>query len=258
LRSGDLEFWTRVRGRRDCSDEAIRIRRKKAKAKHFLTEARERFEAAGWRPVSDAEIAEAKELFRRIRAARRAGADLPYRSKAEFAAGIYALEMRDAYQKCHTRRVEYGAAGVLSKEDKTRKNSDGAWVKTAKEKDRDTGWARAYGPTRQETQFIAHDEWGGFHIENPHPSVDISTEDRKLCARILAKSPGRPVGRPPEGERAMTDAERQQKRRDKLLVIAATAPSPGKPTNDRADKAHGRRVNPTGMGGGNRAKSARA
>ena len=96
MRSGDLEFWTRVRGRRDRNDEAIRIRRKRAKTKHFLTEARERFEAQGWRPVSDAETREARELFGRIQAARRAAADLPYHSKAEFAAGI------PACSKCGT------------------------------------------------------------------------------------------------------------------------------------------------------------
>jgi hypothetical protein len=257
LRSKDLEFWTRVWGRRDRNDEATRIRRKKAKTKHFLTEARERFEDAGWRPVSDAEIAEATELFQRIRAARRAGSDLPYHSKAEFASGIYALEMADAYRKCHTRRVEYGAPGV-SAEDKTRKNSDGAWVKAEVEKDCDGGWAKAYGPIRQE-QFvgIAHDEWDGFHIENPPPAAEISTEDRKLCARILAKSPGRKVGRPPDGERKMTDAERQQKRRAKLRLITATARPPGRTSNDRTDKAGGCHVNPKGMGGGNGAKSPR-
>jgi hypothetical protein len=203
LRSKDLEFRTRIRARKDARDEAIKIKKTRRKLKA---------EAVS-RPLTQAELDEAELIAFRSRAAWRADMELPCDSFGEFAAGIYVLELRankqNAFRSSHWAPHLPGTSGQADNED-----GDGT----------DAGCAAAYGPTRPGAHPLSHDEWAelGFSIEQARlPTIEgtyvrtphISNEDRQMLARSLAKSPGRKRGRPPIGKRAMTDAERQQRRR---------------------------------------------
>src|SRR5215471_13771651 len=140
------------------------------------------FMVAGWRPVSEAEEAEAcrRSAIHRV--------DWEYPSPreplalAEFASGVHQLEMRDAFR--------------------LRRDDRGVWVQGA--------------------QPISAEEWGshGYSVSSLPDGLMLAREDRELLARILDKSSGRNRGRPAIGERAMTDAERQRRRRAIITPVS--------------------------------------
>jgi len=190
------------------------------------------FEAIGQRLVCEAEITEAKELFRRRNAIHRANKEpepnldnLCYSEPRnthtasewppKYASGIYALEMRDARDKAFSRGVfKHPVAADAYGRAYTAGNGFKA--------DTDNGAATALGPIQQGAKPIAREEWskGGYSIERIPKELMLSREDRELCARILQKSPGRKPGRPPIGEQAMTNAERVAKHRAKKSSLA--------------------------------------
>jgi hypothetical protein len=112
LRSRDLEFWTKVRAGRDANDEAIKIacRRKLVEVIEALAGSDfsqpPAFDLATWRPETPAEQEEGREIYRRWALWR---ADRPYSSRAEYACGIYQLELQDAKRMACARR----STGVL-------------------------------------------------------------------------------------------------------------------------------------------------
>jgi hypothetical protein len=226
--SKGLELWTRVHARQDTLANVIRIRRAREQAHKKATNRQERlqearallppsgsppfafrpaFERAGERPVSRAEVEEAKELFFRRAAIRKANAGglegIPYDGVSEYACGVFALEMRDAKRKAFSRSTtsSLGKAAMGKGEE-----GDGT----------DNGAAPRFGPWRAGPLPIAYTEWRqmGFTVKR-HPLSGITFEKRKMLERILAKSPGRPRGRPPLDGKAMTSAERSKRYRAK-------------------------------------------
>jgi hypothetical protein len=156
--------------------------------------ARLAFEIVGFRAVSGAEIEEATALFRRRAAISRA--DRPYSSREEFAIGIYQLELRDAQRKAFARRKS-AIPTLRNPLDASRHERDDVGGEG-------DGFGVIVGGE------IALEEWDGFKIKD-YPMRRRADQD--LCARILAKSPGRKRGRPPIGAQAMSDKERKQRQR---------------------------------------------
>jgi hypothetical protein len=192
----ELEFWTRVRYRNEKLQEQIRIRRRREFATAIMPPAgsppfayRPAFRIAGRRPVSQAEIDEARQLFRHRNAIHRA--DEPYSSVEEYACGVYRLEMREAREKAFARSCW---TAPVAKDAYARTYMDGLGPKA----DSDNG-AAALGAWQQGPQPISHDEWRarGYSVSSLLDALTLSREDRELLARVLAKSPGKSRGRPP-------------------------------------------------------------
>jgi hypothetical protein len=125
----------------------------------------------------------------------------------EYACGICLLERMDAREKAFTRsRSGMPIAGACAR------RLVGSPVAPAGD---DNGSTPGYGPWQQGARPIALDEWKahGFSVKTIPEGLIIEREDRDLCARILAKSPGRSRGRPPIGDKATTGAERTRKYR---------------------------------------------
>jgi hypothetical protein len=138
------------------------------------------FMIAGWRPVSWAEEAEARELQRRIAAVRRTRKEpepnlenLLY-SKPRHQAGLYA-EWPPEYAPA-VYRLEMETARALVRDGRN------VWVQRAPGHE----WMQA----------------DGYSVETLPDELMLSREDRELLARILEQSPGRERGRPPIGENA--------------------------------------------------------
>jgi hypothetical protein len=131
---------------------------------------------AGWRPVSQAEEAEARELFRR----------------------------RNAHRRAAPQKIGSFWFGCCSPEEVCAREM------------RDPKLVKHHGVWTQMRRPIAGEEWesGGYTVSSLPDAVMLAREDRELCARILAKSPGRNRGRPSIGERAMTAAERKRRNRN--------------------------------------------
>jgi hypothetical protein len=233
LRVKELEFWTKVRARQEAYEEAVKIRKTRQRIAAAIMPPpgsppfayRPVFEAEGRRRMSRAEAEEARRwLLHRVAIHKM---DAPYASREEYAVGIYALEMRDGKRKVFTRSraaMPLAGSGTVAG---------------------DTGVAAGIGPWRSGAPPLTRDELErGFGVLSPDDAIqfhlkgdqgdgdlflsranvdlllrilanDLSqlTADRDLFARILAKSPGRKRGRPPTGERAMTNTERSRKHR---------------------------------------------
>jgi hypothetical protein len=225
----DLEFWTRLRIRHDVLD-IIKIRRARERAHKKATNRQERlqearallpppgsppfafrpaFEKAGERPVSRAEIEEAKELFFRRAAIQKANAGglegIPYDAVSEYACGIYAFELRAAKRKAFSRSKKSGFNPGGKTAAMEEEEGDGT----------DHGAAPTIGAWQAGPLPITYTEWRqmGFTTQRHVPL--IITEDRKMLERILSQSPGRTRGRPPLDGKAMTSAERGKKHRAK-------------------------------------------
>jgi hypothetical protein len=213
----ELEFWTRVRYRVEKLQEQIRIKRRQVFAAAIMPPAgsppfdyRPAFRIAGRRPVSQAEIDEALELFRRRNAIHLV--DEPYSSAEEFACGIYRLEMREARDKAFTRGERNGPRGI--------------WAATKGAEEHDGTDGPGYlAPLRQGPQPISRDEWRarGYSVSGLPDGLMLSREDRELLARVLAKSPGKSRGRPPNLISRLPP-ERQRRRRVKWKQPTPAAP----------------------------------
>ena len=183
-------YWALVRYRIEKQQNRIRISQLRERFADGILpppgsppfKYRPAFMVAGWRPVSQAEEAEAS----RRSAIHRVDWEYPSPREplalGEFASGVHQLEMRDACRWCRDGR--------------------GIWVQGA--------------------QPISAEEWGphGYSVSSLPDGLMLTREDRELLARILKKSPGRNRGRPPIGERAMTEAKRQRRSRARRAVIA--------------------------------------
>jgi hypothetical protein len=78
------------------------------------------------------------------------------------------------------------------------------------------GAESAYAPARTPgVMLIDRETWKKKGMSVKVLRDPLPSKDRELFQLILSKSPGRSVGRPPIGDRAMTDAERKQKSRAK-------------------------------------------
>ena len=194
-------YWALVRCRIEKQQNRIKISQLRERFADGILpppgsppfEYRPAFTVAGWRPVSEAEEAEARESSRRRKASRRVGIDVPigdpirpgppyweYPSPrdpsalAEYASAVYRLE-------AHELRLA---------------KINGVWRQTR------------------------HEVFGdGFTVSSLPDGLMLTREDRELLARILDKSPGRNRGRPAIGERAMTAAERQRRSRAVIAPV---------------------------------------
>jgi hypothetical protein len=223
-------YWNLVRYRIEQHQNRIRISRARVKFAGAIMpppgsppfEYWPPFLIAGWRPVSQAEEDEARELFRQRDAMRRV--DREYRSPQEFASGIYGLEIRDAREKAFSRRV-YRAP--IADDAYAR----GYMAALGPKAQTDNGLAAAIGPWRQGAPPISHDEWDGrgYSVSSLPDGLMLAREDRELLARILEQSPGRARGRPPVlAERgAMTTAERKRRSRALKTFVPHERPEPG-------------------------------
>jgi hypothetical protein len=213
----DVEFWARVRARRQAACESIKASRPAVAYCRPLSEVeidaarrkaalallppagsppymfRLAFEVAGRRQVSRAENDEARRLFLQRAALRKFNVphDVPHDSRAEFAMGVSQLERLEAGRRAFNRAVVPASP------------ADGA---------------AAIGPWQQGAGAISAEELSSYSVEALPDELIVSPETRSLLARILAKSPGRKRGRPPDGRRAMTDAERARKRRRQVKL----------------------------------------
>ena len=210
-----FKYWNLVRFRIEKLQRQIRI----SQVRETFAEARlpppdsppydfrPAFVIAGQRPVSAAEEAEARDIYRRIRAASRARREpepnlelLRYSERrnragryaewpSEYAPAIYAMEMQTACALVRDGR--------------------GVWV-----------------------QRNAGHEWtqkDGYAVESLPDELMLSREDRDLLARILEQSPGRSRGRLPvlAHRGKMTDAERKRRQRAKQAILLPQQAQPG-------------------------------
>ena len=149
------------------------------------------FMVAGWRPVSQAEEVEARELFRRRNTVHRVNKEpepdldnLRYSpprqglALEDYASGVYGLEARSGLVKRH-----------------------GVWT--------------------QMRRPIAGEEWEsrGYTVNSLPDGLMLSREERELLARILAKSPGRKRGRPLIGEQPLNALQRKRRERAKAKTL---------------------------------------
>ena len=144
------------------------------------------FMVAGWRPVSQAEEVEARELFRRRNTVHRVNKEPePDLDNLRYSPPRQGLALEDY------------ASSVC-------------WLEAR------SGLVKRNGVWTQMRRPIAGEEWDsrGYTVNSLPDGLMLSREERELLARILAKSPGRNRGRPPIGERAMTAAERKQRSRN--------------------------------------------
>jgi hypothetical protein len=134
--------------------------------------------------------------------------DDPYRSKHEFARGIRKLEMAEGKQKAFTRSSSSVAVAPVPRR----------YEQIPKDSGEDDGAARATGPWRQGALPISRDEWKarGYSVQQFPERLYFPPEDRQLAAKALAKSPGKPVGRPPRGERAKTKRSRKSRNKEQV------------------------------------------
>jgi hypothetical protein len=200
------DYWVTVQARIAANNEAIRIN----KARRAIAGALMPPPGSppfAYRPVYEALSALEPRDDERARRDYRAWRRERY---GGFAAGIYHSEMADARRKAFTRSIH---RTPVANDAYAREMTSGA----AYSDDKDNGCAVSFGPWRQGPLPISHDEWRahGYHIESIPAGLIPPRKDRELAARILAKSPGRPVGRPPLNGRAMTGAERVARYRAK-------------------------------------------
>jgi hypothetical protein len=134
--------------------------------------------------------------------------DEPYESKHEYARGVRKLEMADARRKSSRRSLSKVCVDAV---DQLSPNTDDG---------RDDGAARAIGPWQQGGWPIDHDEWEarGFSVQTTPDRRIVYSGDIDALGRSHAKSPGKSVGRPPIGERAMSSTERSRKHRNRRKV----------------------------------------
>src|SRR6516225_5662176 len=163
LQPKDSKYWNLVRYRIEKLQNQIRasqVREQVAEARlpppgSPPFEYRPAFIMAGWRPVSGAEEAEARELFRRRHAMRRTEpikigsfwfGRTPHSSVEEYASGVFRLEMQTACALVRDGR--------------------GIWVQ------------RSAGHERMQAD--------GYRVESLPDELMLEREDRELLARILA------------------------------------------------------------------------
>lgn len=215
--SKDWKFWARVRARQEAYCEAIKIKRTRRQiiaavpppppgSPPFVF--RQAFEAAGCRLVSRAELEEARLLFLRREAPRKA--DAPYYTSEEFAVGICQLELHHARQKLFSRRV---ISAPAAKDARARHLIDSGTATS----DCDNGVAASFGPWRPGALPHSPEEWNsrGHSVKALPDDLLLLLDARGVLERVLEKSPGRKRGRPPNGARAMSSAERSRKHRAK-------------------------------------------
>jgi hypothetical protein len=167
------------------------------------------YEAAGWRPIAPHER-EISEIDRRWPRNVDKECVSPLR---EYARELRKLEAQDARPKM--RRVATGAF---------------------------PGHAWQGGTPNQ----ISREDWNVGGDKAGRPAYSVLQTDQlpptiwRLFRNILATSPGRPRGRPPLGDRRMSDTERQRKRRAKWKTPKpASAPFPKQTTLAPGQKAGG-------------------
>ena len=253
MNSKEREFWTKVRARQEAYEEAIRIRKRKrglsaVERREFVAGLmpkssppfayRLAFEVAGSRPVSQAEIEEAAELFRRRNAIHKV--EEPYSSVEEFALGIRVMEMADARRKALKRTLRRMVAEAHNPDEPYCSPHGMVPLDPAKRallrklealnvpappqgSDPDPSEGEAVGPWRMEAHPICQDEWDarGHSMETVPPELILAPKDRELAAAVLAALPGRKRGRPPSnGLWPATSTERSRKYRKRMEKAA--------------------------------------
>jgi hypothetical protein len=262
LTSRDRKFWAKVWARREKLAEAVKILRRRVAADLMPPKGsppfsyRAAYEASGRRPVAGHEVEEARALFLRRTAARRAdieeatywGLDPAIRelyslcrtpgALAEYAIGVHWLEMRDAKRKANCRSpVAISPAGLRDPHEPyfphhwgkpidpqkrelldflEATNAQPLYAESILGEYGDVASGDAIGRWRQDVRPYTADEVGW--SEHSHPMPWVSPAERALLASILAKSPCRKRGRPPKNGRAMTNTERSRRHRAKELA----------------------------------------
>ena len=239
---GSREFWTKVAARREANGEAVKINKLRGPL-----DCRPYYVARGQelaRGLSAAECERARldylEWFKELRRGK-SGVRWPYghrirlrngglvrKERYEGKAAYFWSELEDAKRKAYSRRrarfpyvpTEYdrdtavGETAIPTPWDEL--GGASSWhEQEGFDLGQDDG--DGFGVIVQGAIEIAREEWERFVVTG-HPMPTIVPADQKLCARILAKSPGRKRGRPPINGKAMTDAERKQRQRAKEFV----------------------------------------
>jgi hypothetical protein len=177
------EFWACVHSRQKAYAEAIRIIKTRQRIVEVILpppgsppyQFRPAFEVAGRRDLTVAEAEEAQRVSLRRAAISVAEAKENQRLMGrhlacdleEFAVGVHQFELRDSKRKGSFKRL---VLDPLEGDD-----SLGSWQMAV--------------PSSEELA-------GAYSIETLPEELILTVEDRELCARILAKSPGRKRGRP--------------------------------------------------------------
>jgi hypothetical protein len=187
------------------------------------------YQAAGWRPLAAHEIGREPGRFRPKGFERdpetgfwRAGDSADCETLADYAHTVRRLEL-----------------SYIRDQRRWKKRSDGTWREGLPDllscQDRQGG----------QSHRLSREMWNRAGNEGSPPAYGeqgrlLNDDDKLLLRRILAKSPGRPRGRPPLGDRRMSDAKRQRRRRAKWQQ-PASAVSPQ--TNSLAPRSRsGRQI----------------
>jgi hypothetical protein len=227
LRYNARKYWNRVKFGIEKQQEAIRIIRqaRRLRAEELLPPPgsppfayRAAYEAAGWRPIAPWETSHRYGRWHRygwgegrFRPKDETECQSP-RGGRKRSEKVFGLEgpWRHVTPANRTDLADYATAlRHLEQRDLRRLR-----------RDKDSIW-REGSPNQ-----LSHAEWeaGNYRVEVPRLFLD--DDDLLLLRRVLAKSPGRSPGRPPIGDRAMTDAERQCRCRAKAKWKPASAVSP--------------------------------
>jgi hypothetical protein len=224
LRYNARKYWNRAKFGIEKQQEAIRIIRqaRRLRAEELLPPPgsppfayRAAYEAAGWRPIAPWETIRDSGRFRPEGFERQLVGETTFwrgttEDLADYAHTVRRLELREirrqmAWQRRGSGVWQEGSPNQLSAED----------------------WQGG------KSHYRAHKAWADAGNEGDPPAYSVEVprlfleeDDLLLLHRILAKSPGRSPGRPPIGDCAMTDAERQCRCRAKAKWKPASAVSP--------------------------------
>jgi hypothetical protein len=241
LRYNGNGYWNKVKAGIERNEAAIRIIRRERRrlAIELLPPPgsppfayRPAYEAAGWRPIAPWEADQASGLPKfGVPLSRERQKEL--RKKPKYVGRFRPekvcqspREGQDLADYAHTaRRLEL--RGIRDQLRWQRRG--GVWQERSRNPLSAEDWHGG------KSHFRAHRAWINRGNEGDIPAYSVEVprlflddEELLLLRRILAKSPGRSRGRPPNGDRAMTDAERQQKHRAKWKPAPAASPQQAK------------------------------